>query len=77
MINRRATIYFRNSCDTQRDQRPSRHAVTCELGGKPYRGIYWIACKILTDSAGMAGKSKYVGTTPAENLAKRLVPNTW
>jgi len=37
------------------------------------KGNYWIAGKILTVSAGMGGKSKQVGTTPAETLAEELL----
>ena len=36
-------------------------------------GPYWVAGKILTVSTGMGGKSKQVGTTPPETLAKLLL----
>ena len=55
------------------DQDPKRHPVTCEIDGKKYKGTYWIAGKILTVSTGMGGKSKQVGTTPPETLAKLLL----
>lgn len=50
-----------------------RIPVTCEVDGKTYRGTYWVAGKILTVSTGMGGKSRQVGTTPAEDLAKELL----
>ena len=50
-----------------------RIPVTCEIDGKVYRGTYWIAGKILTVSTGMGGKSRQVGTTSAEDLAKQLL----
>jgi hypothetical protein len=37
------------------------------------RGTYWIAGKILTVSTGMGGKSKQVGSAPAEARAKQLL----
>ena len=52
---------------------PTRHTVTCEIDGKTYRGNYWIAGKILVVSTGMGGKSKQVGSTPAEALAEELL----
>ncbi len=44
-----------------------------EIDGKAHRGTYWIAGKILTVSTGMGGKSKQVGSTSAEILAKQLL----
>ena len=55
------------------EKTPPRNPVTCEVDGKTYRGTYWIAGKILTVSTGMGGKSRQVGTTPAEDLAKELL----
>lgn len=55
------------------DQNPPRHPVTCEIDGKMYKGNYWIAGKILTVTTGKGGKSKQVGSTPAEDLAKQLL----
>ena len=55
------------------DQTPPRHPVTCEIDGKAYKGTYWIAGKILTVSTGLGGKSKQVGSAPAEDLAKQLL----
>ena len=55
------------------DNNPPRYPVTCEIDGKAHRGTYWIAGKILTVSTGMGGKSKQVGSTPAEILAKQLL----
>jgi hypothetical protein len=55
------------------DQTPPRYPVTCEIDGTTYTGNYWIAGKILTVSTGMGGKSKQVGTAPAEKLAKQLL----
>jgi hypothetical protein len=52
---------------------PTRQTVTCEIDGKTYRGNYWIAGKILVVSTGMGGKSKQVGSTPAEDLAQQLL----
>jgi uridine phosphorylase len=52
---------------------PTRQTVTCEIDGKTYRGNYWIAGKILVVSTGMGGKSKQVGSTPAEILAEQLL----
>lgn len=55
------------------DNNPPRYPVTCEIDGKAHRGTYWIAGKILTVSTGMGGKSKQVGSTPAEILATQLL----
>ena len=55
------------------DYSPARYPVTTEIDGKTYKGNYWIAGKILTVSTGMGGKSKQVGSTPAEILAKQLL----
>jgi hypothetical protein len=55
------------------DQTPPRYPITCEIDGKTYKGNYWIAGKILTVSTGLGGKSKQVGSTPAEDLAKQLL----
>ena len=55
------------------DKEPPRFPVTCEIDGKVYHGTYWVAGKILTVSTGMGGKSKQVGTTPPEALAKLLL----
>ena len=55
------------------NQSPPRYPVTCEIDGKTYKGNYWIAGKILTVSTGMGGKSRQVGSTPAEDLAKQLL----
>lgn len=55
------------------DKNPVRKPVTCELDGKTYRGTYWVAGKILTVSTGLGGKSKQVGTGPAEALAEQLL----
>jgi hypothetical protein len=52
---------------------PTRQTVTCEIDGKTYRGNYWIAGKILVVSTGMGGKSRQVGSTPAEILAEQLL----
>jgi hypothetical protein len=52
---------------------PTHHPITCEIDGKTYRGNYWIAGKILVVSTGMGGKSKQVGSTPAEILAEQLL----
>lgn len=52
---------------------PQRHLVTCEIDGKTHKGNYWIAGKILVVSTGMGGKSKQVGSTPAEILAEQLL----
>ena len=50
-----------------------RYPVTCEIDGKTYRGHYWVAGKILTVATGLGGKSKQVGATPPEILAKQLL----
>ena len=55
------------------DNNPPRYPVTCEIGGKAYRGTYWVAGKILTVATGMGGKSKQVGAMPPETLAKQLL----
>lgn len=55
------------------DQSPPRYPVTTEINGKTYKGNYWVAGKILTVSTGMGGKSKQLGSTLAEVLAKQLL----
>ena len=55
------------------NQSPPRYPVTCEIEGKTYKGTYWIAGKILTVSTGMGGKSRQVGSGPAEDLAEELL----
>ncbi|MFH1869369.1 MAG: hypothetical protein ABIK82_11195 [Pseudomonadota bacterium] len=50
-----------------------RHPVTCEIDGKTYQGTYWVAGKILTVATGLGGKSKQVGSTHPEALAKQLL----
>jgi hypothetical protein len=55
------------------DQSLPRTPITCEIDGKTYRGTYWVAGKILTVSTGLGGKSKQVGSTPAEALAEQLL----
>ena len=50
-----------------------RYLVTCEIDGKVCRGTYWVAGKILTVSTGLGGKSRQVGTKPAEVLAQQLL----
>ncbi len=50
-----------------------RIPVTCEFGGKTYRGTYWVAGKILTVSTGRGGKSKQVGSTAPHALAEQLL----
>jgi hypothetical protein len=55
------------------DQCPPRYPVTCEIDGKKYKGNYWIAGKILTLTTGKSGKSRQLGSTPAEVLAKDLL----
>ena len=55
------------------DRAPHRFPVTCEVGGKTYRGTYWVAGHILTVATGMGGKSKQVGSTPAAILAEQLL----
>ncbi len=52
---------------------PHRYPVICEIDGKTRRGTYWIAGKIMTVSTGMGGKSRQVGSTPAEILAQELL----
>ena len=56
-----------------RDQFIPRYPVTCEIEGKTYRGTYWIAGKIMTVSTGRGGKSRQVGTSRPEALAKILL----
>jgi len=55
------------------DKTPRRYQVTCEIDGKTHKGTYWIAGKILTVSTGLGGKSRQVGSTPAELLAQDLL----
>jgi hypothetical protein len=55
------------------DNNPRRYPVSCEIDGKPHRGTYWVAGKILTVSTGMGGKSTQVRGMPAEALAKQLL----
>jgi hypothetical protein len=55
------------------DNNLPRHPVTTEIDGETHRGTYWVAGKILTVSTGMGGKSRQVGSTPAEALAKQLL----
>ena len=55
------------------DQSPPRHPVTIEIEGKTYKGNYWVAGKILTVSTSKGGKSRQIGLTPAEVLAKQLL----
>ena len=50
-----------------------RYPITCETDGKTHKGTYWVAGKILTVSTGLGGKSKQVGTTEPEALAKQLL----
>jgi hypothetical protein len=50
-----------------------RYMITCETDGKTHKGTYWVAGKILTVSTGLGGKSKQVGTTEPEALAKQLL----
>ena len=52
---------------------PQRHLVTCEIDGKTHKGNYWIAGKILVISTAKGGKSKQIGSTPAEILAEQLL----
>ncbi|MCX7181009.1 MAG: hypothetical protein NTX56_20335 [Proteobacteria bacterium] len=52
---------------------PPRHTFTVEVEGKLHKGTYWLAGKILTVSTGLGGKSKQVGTTEPEDLAKQLL----
>lgn len=52
-----------------------RHPVTCDVDGKTYQGTYWVAGKILTVATGLGGKSRQVGSTPPEALAKQLLEN--
>jgi len=55
------------------DNTPSRSPIICDFDGKTYRGTYWVAGKILTVSTGMGGKSKQLGSKPAEALAAQLL----
>lgn len=55
------------------DNYPQRHIVSCEIDGKPHRGTYWVAGKILTVSTGMGGKSTQARGAPIETLAKQLL----
>ena len=55
------------------DQPPPRYPVTIEIEGKPYKGNYWVAGKILTVSTPRGGKSRQVGSKSAEGLAKELL----
>lgn len=55
------------------NQTPSRYPVTYEIECKTFKGTYWIAGKILTLSTGMGGKSRQVGSGPAEDLAEKLL----
>ena len=52
------------------DQCPPRYPVTCEIDGNKYKGNYWSAGRILTLTTGTSGKSRQVGSTPAEVLPK-------
>ncbi len=52
---------------------PVRHPITCEIDGETHKGTYWVAGMILTVSTGGGGKSKQVGTTETEALAKQLL----
>lgn len=55
------------------DNNLTRHTVTTEIDGKAHRGTYWVAGKILTVSTGSGGKSRQLGSTPVEVLAKQLL----
>jgi hypothetical protein len=55
------------------DNNLPRHPVTTEIDGEVHKGTYWVAGKILTVSTGSGGKSRQVGSTPAEALAKQLL----
>jgi len=55
------------------DKTPRRYPVTCEIDGKTRKGTYWIAGKILTVSTGSGGKSRQMGSAPAEILAQELL----
>jgi hypothetical protein len=50
-----------------------RHAITFEVDGKTHKGTYWVAGKIFTVSAGCGGKTRQIGTTEPEALAKQLL----
>ena len=56
-----------------KDKYPQRFPVSCEFDGKKYRGNYWVAGKILTVSTGMGGKSRQVGSSQPEALARELL----
>ena len=55
------------------DEAPPRFPVTCEIDAKIYKGTYWVAGKIMTVATGLGGKSKQIGTTPPEELARQLL----
>jgi len=55
------------------EKTPRRYPVTCEIDGKTHKGTYWVAGKILTVSTGSGGKSRQVGSAPAESLAQELL----
>jgi len=55
------------------DTTSPRTPLTCGIDGKTYLGTYWVACKILTVSTGMGGKSTRVGSTRPETLAEQLL----
>lgn len=55
------------------DKYPKRYRISCEIDGKEYRGNYWVAGKILTVSTAMGGRSRQVGSTQPEALAKELL----
>jgi hypothetical protein len=52
---------------------PTRRTVTCEIGGKTFRGNYWIAGKILVVSTAKGGKSTQLGSMSPETLAGQLL----
>ncbi|MCX7143740.1 MAG: hypothetical protein NT123_22390 [Proteobacteria bacterium] len=55
------------------DQSPPRYPVTIEMEGKTYKGSCWVAGKILTVSTGLGGKSRQVGESAPEDLAKQFL----
>ena len=55
------------------DKETQRYPVSVKVDGKTYRGRFWVAGKILVVSTMKGGKSKQVGATPAESLAKKLL----
>jgi len=55
------------------ERNPPRFPISCEIDGKRRRGTYWVAGKILTVATGMGGKSRQVGATPVETLARQLL----